>query len=86
MLAAVSTSVYFVVSKPMLTHYRPLEFTTYIIWAGTIPMLIFAPGLAEQLTTAPLSATLAVIYLGSSPRRSPTWPGRTRWPACRPPC
>ena len=67
MLAAVSTSVYFVVSKPMLTHYRPLEFTTYIIWAGTVPMLVFAPGLAEQLTTAPPSATLAVIYLGIFP-------------------
>lgn len=67
MLAAISTSVYFVVSKPMLTHYRPLEFTTYIIWAGTIPMLVFTPGLAEQLTTAPPSATLAVIYLGIFP-------------------
>ncbi|GAB4291094.1 MAG: DMT family transporter [Coriobacteriia bacterium] len=67
LLAAVSTSAYFVVSKPLLKRYRPLEFTAYAIWAGTVPMLVFAPGLVEQAATAPLSATMAGIYIGVFP-------------------
>lgn len=67
MLSAVATAVYFVVAKPLLTHYRPLEFTTYIIWAGTIPMLLWAPGLVAQMPTAPPSATFAAVYLGVFP-------------------
>lgn len=67
LLSAVSTAAYFVVSKPLLARYRPLEFTTYVIWLGTLPMLLWAPGLAAQLPVAPASATLAVLYLGVFP-------------------
>ncbi len=67
LVSAVSTAAYFVVSKPLLARYRPLEFTTYVIWLGTLPMLLWAPGLATQLPTAPASATLAGVYLGVFP-------------------
>ena len=49
LLAAVSTSVFFIVSKKPLAHYSALEFTSYSIWAGTIPLLYWAPGLIEQI-------------------------------------
>ena len=65
--AAVSTAGYFVVSKQGLRIYSPLEFTTYIIWAGTIPMLVFAPGLLKQMPHAAPSATIAIVYLGIFP-------------------
>jgi len=67
MLSAVATAVYFVVAKPMLAHYRPLAFTTYVIWAGTIPMLLWLPGLLAQAPTASPSATIAGVYLGVFP-------------------
>jgi drug/metabolite transporter (DMT)-like permease len=67
LLAAVSTSAFFIISKQPLTHYTALEFTSYSIWAGTIPLLYFAPGLVSQLPTAAPSATLAIIYLGIFP-------------------
>lgn len=67
LLSAVSTAAYFIVSKPLLRRYRPLEFTSYAIWAGTVPMLLFAPTLMEQTRSAPASATWAVIYLGVFP-------------------
>jgi len=67
LLSAVATAAYFIVSKPLLARYRPLEFTAYAIWAGTVPMLIFAPGLVAELPVAPVSATLAVVYLGVFP-------------------
>jgi drug/metabolite transporter (DMT)-like permease len=67
LLAAVSTSVFFIVSKKPLTHYTALEFTSYSIWAGTIPLLVFAPGLVQQFPSAAPSATIAIIYLGIFP-------------------
>jgi drug/metabolite transporter (DMT)-like permease len=67
MVSAVSTAGYFVVSKPLLARYRPLEFTTYVIWAGTVPMLVWLPSLSAQIPAAPIGATLAVAYLGVFP-------------------
>lgn len=67
MLSAVSTAGYFVVSKPLLTRYRSLEFTSYVIWLGTMPMLFWLPGLVEQVPLAPASATLSAVYLGVFP-------------------
>ena len=67
LLAAISTSVFFIVSKKPLSHYSALEFTSYSIWAGTIPLLIFAPGLVAQFPQASPSATIAIIYLGIFP-------------------
>jgi drug/metabolite transporter (DMT)-like permease len=67
LLSAVSTAAYFIVSKPLLRRYKPLEFTSYAIWLGTIPMLVFTPNLLSQASTAPASATWAVVYLGVFP-------------------
>lgn len=67
MISAVATAAYFIISKPLLRKYRSLEFTSYAIWAGTVPMLLWAPGLVVQAPQAPLSATLAVLYLGVFP-------------------
>ena len=67
LLSAVVTAAYFIVSKPGLKKYSAIEYTAYAIWAGTIPMLVFLPGLIEQMPNAAPSATLAIIYLGVFP-------------------
>lgn len=67
LLAAVSESLFFVFQKPYLASYGSLRFTTYAIWAGTLVMLVFAPGLPEAVGEAPLGATLSVVYLGVFP-------------------
>jgi len=67
MVSAVVTAAYFIVSKPLLTRYRPLHFTTYVIWAGTLPMLLWAPSLVRQVPTATIGQTAAVVYLGVFP-------------------
>ncbi|MDI3280338.1 MAG: DMT family transporter [Bacillota bacterium] len=67
LLAALSTSLYFVFQKPYLKKYSALELTSYTIWLGTLLMLVFLPGLAAEIQAAPLSATLSVIYLGIFP-------------------
>ncbi len=67
LLAAVATSIYFVFQKPLLRRMNPLHFTVWSLMLGTLPMLIFLPGFAGELRAAPLSAHLAVIYLGLFP-------------------
>jgi drug/metabolite transporter (DMT)-like permease len=67
LLAAISTSLYSVLQKRFIKRYTPLEFTTYVIWAGTLPMLVFFPSLIRSVQTAPISATAAVLYLGIFP-------------------
>ncbi len=67
LLAALSTSVYFVLQRPYLEKYGALAFTTYAIWAGTLLTLVFMPGLISQARTAPPGTTLAMVYLGVFP-------------------
>lgn len=63
----VSTSVFFVYQKPLFKIYRPIELTAYFTWAGTIPMLYFAPGLIGTIQHATLEANLSAIYVGVVP-------------------
>lgn len=65
--AAVAQSSYSVGQKPYLRHYRPVQFTTYALWAGTVFLLVFLPGLVEQIQAAPAPATLAIVYMGIFP-------------------
>lgn len=67
LIATVSTSLYFLVSKPGLERYSATEFTSYAIWAGTVPLLLFAPSLFAQMQAAPAAATTAGVYLGIFP-------------------
>ncbi len=67
LIAAVSVSIYLVIQKPYLQKYGSLNFTAYAMWAGTLFALVFLPGLASEVQTAPLDATLALVYLGIFP-------------------
>ena len=65
--AAFASSIYIVLHKPYLKKYRAVEFMTYMIWAGTATLLVFAPHAIAQLRTAPLQPTLLIVYLGVFP-------------------
>jgi drug/metabolite transporter (DMT)-like permease/GNAT superfamily N-acetyltransferase len=67
MLASFSTAIYFVLGKKPLRTYSPLEFTSYVIWIGVLPMLFFLPDLVRQLPAAPPSSTLIIVFLGVFP-------------------
>mgnify|MGYP005842185489 FL=1 len=67
LVAAAATATYFVFQKPYLKQYSALQFTAYGIWAGTLFMLVFLPGLPQAIQTAPPGATLAAAYLGVFP-------------------
>ena len=65
--AALASALYTVLHKPYLQRYRPLQFTAYAIWAGTLLMLVFLPALLSEFGSASPEATLAILYLGVVP-------------------
>jgi drug/metabolite transporter (DMT)-like permease len=65
--SAAAGSVYTVLQKPFLTRYRPVEYVSYVVWSGTLMLLVFMPGLADAVRHAPMRATGAAVYLGVSP-------------------
>ena len=67
LLAAVSYAVAAVSQKPALRHASALQVTTFGCAVGTIACLPFTGQLLSQLATAPVTATLSVIYLGVFP-------------------
>jgi len=67
LVAAVSTALYNVLQKPYLARYSALQVGTCAIWAATLGMLVFCPGLPQAIWKAPREAILAVVYLGVFP-------------------
>ncbi|NPV07834.1 MAG: DMT family transporter [Anaerolineae bacterium] len=67
LVSAIATSLYFVLQKRLLQRYRALPLTTYAIWVGTVLMLPFGLSLPAAVRQAPMSATLAAVYLGVFP-------------------
>ncbi|EEM96011.1 DMT family transporter [Bacillus thuringiensis] len=67
LLAAISESLFFVFQTSYLKKYGFLPFTIYTILSSTVCMLIFLPGVYQNILAAPLEVNLSVIYLGVFP-------------------
>lgn len=67
LLSAVATSLFFVYQKPLLLRYKAIPLTAYFTWAGTLPLLVFSPGLWQEMSAAPPAATWATLYNGVFP-------------------
>lgn len=67
LLATLLNGLYSVLQKPFLDKYHAVDVTVFIIWGGTLALLVYTPSLLQDVKTAPLSATLAVVYLGIFP-------------------
>jgi drug/metabolite transporter (DMT)-like permease len=68
LLAAVSTSVYFIIQRRYSRDYGPLALAAYTMWGGTLFLLpAGARGFIGEVAAAPWSATAAVVYLGVFP-------------------
>lgn len=67
LLAAVSWSVYFALQKHQTGRYDGLTLTCCSVWSGTVLLLVYLPGLAQQVAKAPLDVQMAVIGLGIFP-------------------
>lgn len=66
-VAAVATSFFAVLQRPMFERYRPIEVAAFATWLGTGPMLVFLPGLGGALGNAGSGAIWAAVYNGVLP-------------------
>ncbi len=66
-VAAATYAVGVVCQKPALRHGSALQVTTFGCLVGMVACVPFAGQLVSQLGTAPVSATLNVVYLGVFP-------------------
>jgi drug/metabolite transporter (DMT)-like permease len=66
-VAAITYAIGVVSQKPALRHGSALQVTTFGCLVGTVACLPFAGQLISQVSTAPVSATLNVVYLGVFP-------------------
>jgi drug/metabolite transporter (DMT)-like permease len=67
LLAAVSWSLYFALQKHHTGRYDSLTLVCYTVWSGTALLLVFLPGLADQVMQAPSHMQWAVLGLGIFP-------------------
>jgi drug/metabolite transporter (DMT)-like permease len=67
LLAALSWSIYFALQKRHSHRYDGLTLVCYTVWSGTALLLIFLPGLADEIAQAPMRVDLAVLILGLFP-------------------
>lgn len=65
--AAVAHALYFILQKPLLRKYTPMEVTCYCMWSGTIAMVPFGYGFFEKMTVVDPQYTVVVMYLGIFP-------------------
>src|SRR5215475_3182145 len=65
--ASIASAAYMILQKQYLSRYSALEFTAYSVWLGTALMLPFGSGLLNTLRSAPVAATLSILYLGIFP-------------------
>lgn len=67
LLSAASTALFAVLQRRMFRDYEPVEVTAFATWAGTVPMLVFLPGLPQALAAASLPALGATVFIGIVP-------------------
>ncbi len=62
--AAVAQATFFVVQKPLLSHYSSFAVTTYAMLTGTVMLLPFAPSVPTAFAHASAAALAATAFLG----------------------
>jgi drug/metabolite transporter (DMT)-like permease len=67
LLSALVTAFFTVLQKPLFARYEAVEVTAFATWAGTVPLLVFLPGLFADAADAGRSALLATVYIGIFP-------------------
>ena len=67
LLASITYSSFFILQKPLLLRYSPLEINSYAIWIAAILMLPFGTSVFKTISSVSINSTVAVIYLGIFP-------------------
>lgn len=66
-LAALSSALMGFIQKPLLRSYTSSAITACIMWSGAFFLVPFLPGALKVAAHAPLSSTMAIVFLGIFP-------------------
>ena len=64
LIAAVTNAAFFVIQKPLLKNYGPIEVVSYSTWITTMLLLPFGGSVVASLSVASLSGLFSVAYIG----------------------
>lgn len=55
------------IQKRFLVNYHPVAIMSWIMWGGTLLLLIYTPALITEIQVADNQATIAAVYMGIFP-------------------
>lgn len=67
LISAVMGAILTIVQKKYARIYHPVAIIAWVMWGGTLLLVIFVPDLVRQIKTANIQTTAAVIYMGIFP-------------------
>jgi drug/metabolite transporter (DMT)-like permease len=67
LVSALMGSILTIIQKKLLRIYTPVVITAWIMWGGTLLLLIFAPQLLQEIKIADYQSTASVVYMGIFP-------------------
>ncbi len=63
-VAAIAHAGYIVMTKRLMSRYRPAQVVTWALWSATVTALPLTPRVLPQVLSAPPDAVFAFLYLG----------------------
>lgn len=67
LVSALMGAILTIIQKQFASVYHPVAIISWVMWGGTLLLLMFAPALIQEIQTADLQTTLAVVYMGIFP-------------------
>ncbi len=65
--AALSQALYFVIARPLLQRYHPIDLTSYAVWFGCLFLVPFHTGLWDAVKHSSSTTVGAIVFLGVGP-------------------
>ncbi|KTD05877.1 transmembrane protein [Legionella gratiana] len=67
LVSALMGAILTIVQKQFVRVYHPVAIISWIMWGGTLLLVIFLPDLLQQIKIAHVQTTVAVVYMGIFP-------------------
>jgi drug/metabolite transporter (DMT)-like permease len=67
LVSALMGAILTIIQKQFASVYHPVAIISWVMWGGTLLLLMFAPTLLQEIQTADFQTTSAVVYMGIFP-------------------
>lgn len=67
LISTLMGSILTIIQKRFLRAYHPVAITSWVMWGGTLLLLLFLPNLLQEMKDADYQSTTAAVYMGIFP-------------------